>query len=82
MLNINNINDPNNNSIKNLIIKFLLVLLFLLVLIIVPLQFYILYLIYKSLRKNSIILTNNIANINDISKEIFILFSNIVSFTE
>ena len=69
MLNINNINDPNNNSIKNLIIKFLLVLLFLLVLIIVPLQFYILYLIYKSLRKNSIILTNNIANINDISKE-------------
>ena len=49
--------------------KFLIVLLFLLILIIVPLQFYVLYLIYKSLRKNSIILSNNISNINDISKE-------------
>ena len=69
MMNINNINNINNISIKNLIIKFLLVLLILLILIIVPLQFYILYLIYKSLRKNSIILTNNITNINNNSKE-------------
>ena len=69
MLNNNNINVLNNNIIKNLIMKFLIVLLFLLILIIVPLQFYVLYLIYKSLRKNSIILSNNISNINDISKE-------------
>ena len=69
MLNNNNLNVLNNNIIKNLIMKFLIVLLFLLILIIVPLQFYVLYLIYKSLRKNSIILSNNISNINDISKE-------------